>query len=487
MIPDGFWECLAHWNSPATTPVSAVEGVCRMTKRRTILAVLALVPALVVSSACGSGGGGAAPISANPSASYDAKPSGALNAWAFDNADDVGKARIAYVKGQLGGVTVTYDQTGFNAQKFTTRVASGNVPDVVQMDRQYVASYAAQKLIIPLDKCYSDNKVDPKQRYYSSVIGDVTYQSQVWAVPQFFQPPAIILNKKVMDAAGVKNAEIDTSKPEVLLAAIAKMYKANGGVPSTLGFDAQPTGQANLWVRGLGGKLSDDKGAPTLDDPANVYPLELLKKITDAQGGYAKMKSFTDSFDFFGDNNQYVKNQVGAEVNAQFYPNVLSPFKDKISIETVPFKDKSGKPISVASGQAFVIPAKAKNPVAACSWALGITSQESWLAAAAARAETLKTKGGVNTGLFTASPAADKAIRDKYVKPSGNAGFDQTIGTYYDVVSAGVSLGASPAGQTIQTALTNAIIATCLGQKDAKQALADAQADAMRAYKNIVH
>jgi multiple sugar transport system substrate-binding protein len=69
------------------------------------------------------------------------------------------------------------------------------------------------------------------------------------------------------------------------------------------------------------------------------------------------------------------------------------------------------------------------------------------------------------------------------VKPSGNAGFDQTIATFYSILPSGKSYGASPAGQQIQTALANAITAVLLGQKDATQALADAQKSAERAYQ----
>ena len=442
----------------------------------------AVVTALIAAG-CSSGG----EESESQGPDFSAKPAGTLKAWGFNNADDVGKARLEHAKSKLAGVTIEMDQTGFDAQKFTTRVASGNVPDVVQMDRQYVATYAAQKLIMPLDNCYSGNKVDPKQRFYASVVGDVTYQNKVWAVPQFYQPPAIIINKKLTTAAGVSDAEFDTSKPEVLLGAITKLYKENGGVPATLGFNPVATGQANLWVLGLGGRLTDDRGAPTLDDPANVYPLETLKKILDAQGGFAKWKSFSDSFDVFGEKNQFVTDQVAAEINAQWYPNVLAPYKDRIQVAAVPFKDKGGKVVTVATGAtAFVVPANAANPAAACAWMLALTSPESWMAAGDARAATVTQKNSVFTGLFTGSPDADKAIRDKYVKPSGNAGFDQMISTYYEVVGSGRSFGASPAGQQIQQELINAITATCLGTKTPQQALADAQAAAKRAYDTVV-
>jgi multiple sugar transport system substrate-binding protein len=449
-----------------------------MIMRRRWIAIAAVAAAALALSGCG----GSSSASSGGS-DFSATPSGTLKAWAFDNADDVGKARLAYAAKQLKGVKVDLDATSFDAQKFTTRLASGNVPDVVQMDRQFVTQYAAQGLIKPLNACFSAHKVNEKTWWYGNVIDDVTYQNQVWAAPQFYQPPAILLNMKALDAAGVTPDQIDTSKPDELLAAIGKLYTQSGGVPTRLGFDPVATGQTGLWILGQGGKLADKNGKPTLDDPANVKGIDLLKKIVDAQGGFAKVKSFSDSFDSFGDKNQFVSDQVAAQVDAQWYPNVLSPYLSKIDLQAVPFKDSSGKPFSVAGGTSFVIPAGAKNPDAACAWMIALTSQEAWMAAGQARADTIKTKGGANTGLFTGSPQPDKQIRSEWVKPTGNTGFDQVIGTYYDVVGYGTTFGSSPAGQTIQSELVNAVAAALLGQKSPQAALKDAQAAAMQAYQ----
>jgi multiple sugar transport system substrate-binding protein len=144
---------------------------------------------------------------------------------------------------------------------------------------------------------------------------------------------------------------------------------------------------------------------------------------------------------------------------------VLTPYTSKIKFAAVPFRGKDGRPVTVATGSSFAIPAKAKNPSAACKWALTLTENGSWDAAAAARAATLAKDNSINTGLFTGQPAADKAIRDKYVKPSGNAGMDQVISTYYDVVDTGKSVGSSPAGQQLKQELSNAITAVLTGQK----------------------
>jgi multiple sugar transport system substrate-binding protein len=447
-------------------------------------AAVALLPITALAlAACSSGGGD--DESAGGATEFGTEASGALSAWGFENADDVGQSRLDFAAEQLPDVDVELDATAFDAQKFTTRIAGGDVPDVVQMDRRYVTTYAAQDLILPLDSCYEAHDVDPDEHFYPSVVDDVRYEDQVWGVPQFFQPVAILLNKRVMDAAGVTPDQIDTSQPDVLLDAIEKMYAESGGVPTTLGFDPVATGQGGLWILGQGGQLIDDEGVPTLDDPSNVAGLELLQQITDAQGGFAKVKSFSDAFDTFGDANQFVTDQVGAQVNAQWYPNVLSDYADQVDIEAVPFLDQDGQPFSVASGQSFVISAGAENPDAACAWMLELTSQDAWLAAGQARADTIAEEGGLNTGLFTGSPEADQAIREQFVTETGNAGFDQVVATYYDVVDSGQTFGSSPAGQDIQNELNNAITATLLGDKTAEEALADAQTAAMRAYDNV--
>lgn len=450
--------------------------------------VAGLAAGALALGACGGGGGtddgGDGDGAGGEEFGTDA--SGTLNAWAFDNADDVGQARLDHAAQALSEVDVELDPTGFDAQKFTTRMASGDVPDVVQMDRRYVGTYAAQDLIQPLDACFAAHDVDPDERWYEFVVDDVRWQDQVWATPQFYQPPAVLLNMGVLDEAGVAPEDVDTSDLDVLLPTIEAMYTESGGNPTRLGFDPQATGQAPLWVLGMGGTLTDADGAPTLDDPANVAALEHLKQIVDAQGGYARYKSFTDSFDFFGEQNQFVADQVGAQVAAQWYPNVLSPYLDEVELGAVPFRGSDGEPFAVAGGTAFVVPVGAENPDAACAWMVEVTSLEAWQAAGEARAATIADEGGIVTGLFTGSPEADTAIREAYVTPSGNDAFDQVIQTFYEVVEHGRSHGASPVGQEITDELTNAVTAALLGDKSIEQALADAQATVERAYEDAV-
>jgi multiple sugar transport system substrate-binding protein len=452
--------------------------------RRTRRYVAALAVGVLSSAlaACGSGGGGQAPAE-----EFSAEASGSMRVYAWNAQDGVAEARQAYAESQLAGVSVQYDTANFDPQKFTALAASGNLPDVVRMDRQYVGTYAAKDLIRPLDDCYRMNGVDPSAYFYPAVVEDVTYGDAVYAVPEFFQPPAILLNTRVTEAAGVAPEQFDTSNPEALVAAAEQLTTtAPGGELDVLGL--HPTTDVSMasWLLVTGGTVMDDEGRPTLEDPGVVEAFEMLKALYDAQGGYSKVIDYANSFDQFGDENQYVTDQVAAQVYQQWYPNVLTAVADEVQIQAVPLRDAEGAPIAATNGTSFVIPTAAKNPSAACKWALAVTAEEAWMSAAEARAQTVAAEPGrMFTGLFTGSQVADQKIKEKYVVPTGNADFDQVIEAYYEVVGNGVSIGSSPVGLEIQRELHNALVVVGNGQMSVPEALARAQEAAMRSFEAV--
>jgi multiple sugar transport system substrate-binding protein len=456
-----------------------------MKSSQTAAALAMATSVALLATACGGGGGGGA-AEEKESVDYSAELSGSMSATGFTLGDEVATSRadLATAALEKDGVKVEINQSGFDPQKFAAQAASGQLPDLVHMDRQYVATYAAKGLIEPVDECFTAHDVNPEEHYYPAVLGDVTYDGQVYAIPQFWQPWGIILNTRVMDKAGVTADDLDTSKPDAVLEATKKMYKDDGENPTRLGFDPQLPSQAQIWMLAFGGKIMDENGAPTLDDPANVEAIQWLKDIYDAQGGYEKAYSFGQTWDFFGEKNQFVEDQVGAGMYAQWYPNVLADFSDKIEISGVPLRNQDGEPFAAATGGSYVIPTGAKNKAAACKWAVMDTSVDAWMAAADARMETVRnTPGKVFTGLFTGSQVADQMIKEKHLKPTGLEGFDEVIESYYAALENGVSLGSSPAGLEIQTELQNAISPAMSGDKTVEEALGDAQAAAMLVYE----
>ena len=361
-------------------------GVKRLRVSATVGAALALsVVSSMALSACNPAAQRGPQPAGSQAAGFSKEVSGTLKTSGFNPDDEVGKARSDYAAKQLSGVTIQQDTTGFDAQKFAAQAAAGRVPDLQQVDRSVVATLADKDLIIGIDECYTLYGVTPDQQYYPSTIADVTYDGKVFAVPQFFQPSALIANKRVLDSAGVTPEQLDTSKPDEIVALAKKMYAEKGGKPTVIGFDADLPGSAFIWFTAFGGRTNDETGRPTLDDPKNVEALTWMKQLMDAQGGYAPIKSFKDSMDAFGDKNQYVQNQVGVPTWAQWYVNVLAGTQDKVSLVGVPIKTLEGKPLAMASGTAFVIPTAGKNRNAACAWMINATSEAARVAAGTAR------------------------------------------------------------------------------------------------------
>lgn len=407
---------------------------------------------------------------------------GSLKIYGFNPSDEVGSSRGDLATAAVKPAKVSLDTTNFDSQKFAAQAASGDVPDLIQLDRQTVGTLADKKLIMPLDKCYDLWDRDPNY-FYKAALDEVTYDGSIYAVPQFYQTAMIIGNKNVMEPAGVTAEDLDTSKPEKLLEAAKKMYQEKGGNPSVIGFDPDVPGSSGIWLNIFGGQVMEEDGKPSLDNPKNVEALKFLTQLLDEQGGFAKSKSLKDTMDVFGEQNQYVTNQVGAQMWAQWYINVLADTKDNVSLVGVPLRGADGKTFGQAGGTAFAIPTKSKNPSAACGWIMNATSLEAWEAAGSARAEKVKAEGSINTGLFTASPEADKLLREKFVTASGNEDFDQLIATSYEALEGDTrSSGGSAVGQQIDDALKNAVAQAAAG-KDPEQALKEAQEDAIRAWE----
>ena len=160
------------------------------------LAVAAAIA--LTTAACSSGTSNSA-----SSVKFTTKVSGSITTNGLTPGDEVATSRVDYAASQLKGVTITINKGDFDPQKFAAQAASGSVPDIVDMDRQDIATYAAKGLIMPLNKCFSAHGVTPTKHYYPAVMQSVEYKGQYYGVPEFWQTSALMLNMRVPDKAGV--------------------------------------------------------------------------------------------------------------------------------------------------------------------------------------------------------------------------------------------------------------------------------------------
>jgi multiple sugar transport system substrate-binding protein len=414
--------------------------------------------------------------------SADSTPSGTLNVMGFSGEDEVAQSRINAFKAAYPTVTVKNNKGDFDAQQFLTAVSSGNPPDVVYMDRNLVGTYAAKGAIQPLDDCIKNNAIDTSQ-YREAAMNAVKLKDKTYGIPEFYTVVVNLISGKALKSAGVPTTDIQTADWDKLEATTKKLAKSKGGRPSRIGFDPKMPDFFPLWSMANGAELVKPGGEPNLNDPKAVEALAYTIKLVNDQGGWSNFKTFRDTFDLFGEKNQFVQDQLAAFPIENWYVNVLlDSRKNGLDLQSTMFTDRQGQPISTVGGSAWVIPKGAKNLDAACKWAKTLTSVDTWNKAADARMQTVAKNKSFFTGLFTGNKVADEQIKAKYLKPSGDAGFDQAINNYYNSLDVAKALNPSAAGAEIDAAWKSAVAKALAGQATPQAALDQAQKEAKTAF-----
>jgi multiple sugar transport system substrate-binding protein len=410
-----------------------------------------------------------------------AAPTGALKIMGFGGEDEVGQSRIAAFKAAYPSVQVTNNKGDFDAQQFLTALASGNPPDLVYMDRNLIGTYAKKGAIVPLEDCISSQKVDTGQ-YREAAMKSVTLAGKVYGIPEFYIVTTNLVDTTSLQQAGVAVDDIQTKDWDALKATATKLFKRNGNKLERIGFDPKLPEYFPLWATANGATIIKDDGAPNLNDPKAVEALAYTVGLIDDQGGWTTFKSFRDSFDIFGEKNPLSAGSVAAFPMENWYVNVLRDFIGQgLKLDSTPFTNHDGAPVSMVGGSAWAIPKGAKNPTAACAWAKTMTDQATWMKAADARIAKVKKDNSFFTGLFTANKPADEAIRAKYLTDVPDPGFKRAIDNFYATLDSAVALAPSPAGAEIDAAWRSAVTRALSGQP-AQQALDQAQKEAEAAF-----
>jgi multiple sugar transport system substrate-binding protein len=408
-------------------------------------------------------------------------PQGTLKIMGFGGEDEVAQARVNAFKQAYSGVKVSNAKGDFDAQQFLTALASGNPPDLVYMDRNLIGTYAKKGAIVPLEDCISKQQIDTSQ-YREAAMRSVTLADKVYGIPEFYIVTTNLVDAKSLKAAGVSTSEIQTKDWSALKATTAKLFKKNGNKLERIGFDPKLPEFFPLWATANGATIVKEDGAPNLNDPKAVEALEYAIGLVNDQGGWTTFKSFRDAFDIFGEKNPLSAGSVVAFPMENWYVNVLRDFIGSgLQLDSTPFTDHEGNPVSMVGGSAWAIPKGSKNPEAACAWAKTMTDKATWMKAADARIAKVKEDKSFFTGLFTANKPADEEIRAKYLTDVPDAGFKRAIDNFYATLDAAVALNPSPAGAEIDAAWRSGVT-RALGGQPAQQALDQAQKEAQAAF-----
>jgi multiple sugar transport system substrate-binding protein len=361
---------------------------------------------------------------ANAAPRGESRTAATLKIYGFGPGDEIANTRADIATKAVGG-SVDNPRGGFNDQTFLASVASGDVPDVVYLDRAKIAQYAAKGAFQPLTSCVKGFNL---KQYRPSTLKEVTYKNNLYGIPEFTNPRTVIIDNKVVADAGLKVTDLDTKNWVKLAAANKKMLKVDGGKVTRIGFDPKLPEFFPLWVKANGADVISKNGLKAqLNSPKAVAALTFAYSLIQAHGGWGPFKSFRDTWDFFGAGNQVAKDQVGAWPMESFYYNVLAQNSPNVSITAKPFLNRKGGAITFLTGNAWAIPKASKNPDMACTWMKSITSVDAWVAAAKERLYAQRRRGRPFTGVYTANALADRKIYEDVYQKMGNPQFDDAV------------------------------------------------------------
>ena len=437
----------------------------------------ALVLTAVLLASCGGVGSSDEPSSGGGGG----KVSGQIRTMGFGQEDVIAKTRVKEVRSQYPDLDIKVNSGGFDEQQFLSAVASGEPPDVVYLDRSELSSYAARGALTPMDDCIASRGLD-MGLYREAAVNQVTYKDQIYAIPEFNGVRIMLENTQALDDVGMSAGDLSTTDWTSLESAATKLEKSSGSDIERIGFDPKIPEFLPLWSAANGGQLlSEDGLSAELNSPENVEALDYAASLVDKQQGWAKFKAFRDTWDFFGDSNQFVEDQVGAFPMEDWYLDVLADVSPDAPVHAEAFTDRDGNPLTYATGLAWAIPKGAANPDAACAFAISMTATDTWLAAARASKADREKNGGFYLGTWTANTEADKKIFDEVYEPSGQESLDQAVKVVQSVQSVAVVDPPCPAAAEVKKAWEDASLRVLEGDQTAQESLDQAQEEAQAA------
>ncbi|MBA2528816.1 MAG: extracellular solute-binding protein [Euzebyales bacterium] len=416
---------------------------------------------------------GATEAGATEATEAAAELSGSLFAFGFGykTGDEIAKIRVDRFRKQFPDVKVTFSESGFEAQQFLSALASGEPPDLVNVPRNTIGTFIARGVLEPLDDCIAKEGID-MGAFYESAVAQVTVDGSPYALPEFFNSRIWIMNNPAFKEAGLDPEELDLSDWDAIAAANEKLTKKSGDRLNRIGIDPKLPEFLPLWAWANDSPMISEDGLQSqLEAPGVAEALQFSNGLHEPAGGRTTFLDFRDTWDFFGSKNQFVTDQLAAMPMEQWYLDVLAEASPDVDITVRPFQTRDGEPITWSDGNAWAIPAEARNPEAACAFIRVMTEKDSWLEAAEGKAKQRKKDGAPFIGVYTGNAEADDMIFKEVVDLSKSPELERAVQTVLEVQKHAFALPPSPAAAQFESAWISAVDDVMTGKGDPAEAL----------------
>ncbi|WP_433619883.1 ABC transporter substrate-binding protein [Paenibacillus cellulositrophicus] len=392
-----------------------------------VLTLLSVMLLSVVLSACGGGNKADAPPSqsSEPQPSTETKSSDPvkLEFWTIalqPTFTDYFNKLIADYQSSHPGVTIDWKDYPYDAvtNKLLTSIASGNSPDVVNLNTEFASQMGSKGAVLDLNGFLTDEE---KGAYFDGIFNSTVIDGKAYALPWYTGTEVLFMNTKIVKEAGLDPANPPKTMEE--LADWARQVKAKAG---KLGYSQQFASKL-LPVNGIP-ILNDDKTAAAFNTPEMTSMIETIQKNI-ADGVIMKEDvPFTKQIQY------YSGEQVAFELAGPTFINFLKTSAPDVYKNTIAVPLPTGKAdVRLSNSMNLVVPAKSKHQKEAVEFAVFVTNAENQTSFSKAANTLPSTKESIKDPFFTET---DKSLEAEAKIASANS-LDKAVDYMVGVPNAG--------------------------------------------------
>lgn len=303
------------------------------------------------------------------------------------------------------GVTINWKDFPYDAvtNKLLTSIASGNSPDVVNLNTEFASQMGSKGAVLDLNEFLTDEQ---KSAYFDGIFNSTVIDGKAYALPWYTGTEVLFMNTKVVKEAGLDPASPPKTMDE--LADWARQIKAKTG---KLGYSQQFASKL-LPINGIS-ILNDDKTKAAFNTPEMSTMIETIKKNI-ADGVIMKEDvPFTKQIQY------YSGEQVAFELAGPTFINFLKTSAPDVYKNTIAVPLPTGKGnLRLSNSMDVVVPVKSKHQKEAVDFAAFVTNAANQTSFSKAANTLPSTKESIKDPFFTES---DKSLEAEAKVTSANS------------------------------------------------------------------
>lgn len=242
------------------------------------------------------------------------------------------------------------------ADTMITKLAAGEIPDVMMLAMDQVPRYALKGMLLPLDDLASQ---EYKDSLYPVVTEALTVNGVLYAAARDITPKVMYLNTKMFEDAGIEIPSDDWTMEEFV--DIAKQLTKGSGADAQWGYYWKNyTDQTFAMIAAFGGKLytEDGKASVLSTDPKTQEAVQFMYDLCNT---YKVCPTATQAAQF-GDHefSSFMANKVAMQVGALSTASILG--ENGTAYTALPMPSVNGVSQTSSFVNTWVIPKTAKNP-----------------------------------------------------------------------------------------------------------------------------